>query len=226
MKEEKKQYKNIDEKLQEIKEEVCIMQKNKDGYGYSYVDEESILLKVNTKMIDLNLRLIPKIVPSTFNTQIVNYKDKKGNDVTDILVSSEMSFVWKDIETGETEEIPWGLVGQQNDGSQAFGSGLTYSNRYFLLKFFNISTSKDDPDAIRKKLKEEEETKKMTAEQTKVKKLFAAAVTTFGKKEVVYEKLGTTREQFVKDYEDTEKCKTLLEQFNLLFADKKVEKNA
>ena len=32
-----------------------------------------------------------------------------------------------------------------------------------------------------------------------------------------------SREQFVKDYEDTEKCKTLLEQFNLLFADKKVE---
>ena len=202
------------------------MQKTEEGYGYKYVGEDKILLKVNELMLELGLRLIPKIVPGTFNTQIVNYKDKKGNDVTDILVSSEMSFVWKDIETGETEEIPWGLVGQQSDGSQAFGSGLTYSNRYFLLKFFNISTSKDDPDAIRKKLKEEEETKKMTAEQTKVKKLFAAAVTTFGKKEVVYEKLGTTREQFVKDYEDTEKCKTLLEQFNLLFADKKVEKNA
>ena len=226
MKEEKKQNNNIDEKLQKIKEEVCIMQKTEEGYGYKYVGEDKILLKVNELMLELGLRLIPKIVPGTFNTQIVNYKDKKGNDVTDILVSSEMSFVWKDIETGETEEIPWGLVGQQSDGSQAFGSGLTYSNRYFLLKFFNISTSKDDPDAIRKKLKEEEETKKMTAEQTKVKKLFAAAVTTFGKKEVVYEKLGTTREQFVKDYEDTEKCKTLLEQFNLLFADKKVEKNA
>ena len=45
MKEEK--YTNIDYKLQNIKQEVMIMQKNKDGYGYSYVDEESILLKVN-----------------------------------------------------------------------------------------------------------------------------------------------------------------------------------
>lgn len=222
MKEETKKIKSLDDKLQEIKEEVCIMQKNKDGYGYSYVDEESILLKVNTKMIDLKLRLIPKIVPGTFNTQIVNYKDKKGNDVTDVLVSSEMTFVWKDIETGQTEEIAWGLVGQQNDGSQAFGSGLTYSNRYFLLKFFNVSTSNDDPDEIRKKLKEEEEQKKMSAEQTKVKKLFAAALTTFGNKELVYQKLGTTKEKFIKDYENPEKCKALLEQFNLLLTNKEV----
>ena len=224
--EEKKKYKNIDEKLQVIKENVCIMQKTEEGYGYKYVSEEQLLLKINELMIDLGLRLIPKIVPSTLKTDIVKYQDKKKNDVTDILVSSEMSFVWKDIETGETEEIPWGLVGQQSDGSQAFGSGLTYSNRYFLLKFFNVSTSEDDPDAIRKKIKEEEEKKKITAEQTKVKKLFAAAVKTFGKKDVVYEKLGTTRDQFMKDYEDTEKCKTLLEQFNLLFDDKKVDKDA
>lgn len=224
--EEKKKYKNIDEKLQVIKKDVCIMQKTEEGYGYKYVSEEQLLLKINELMIDLGLRLIPKIVPSTLKTDIVKYQDKKKNDVTDILVSSEMSFVWKDIETGETEEIPWGLVGQQSDGSQAFGSGLTYSNRYFLLKFFNVSTSEDDPDAIRKKIKEEEEKKKITAEQTKVKKLFAAAVKTFGKKDVVYEKLGTTRDQFMKDYEDTEKCKTLLEQFNLLFDDKKVDKNA
>ena len=51
MKEEK--YINIDYKLQSIKQEVMIMQKNKDGYGYSYVDEESILLKVNQKMIEI-----------------------------------------------------------------------------------------------------------------------------------------------------------------------------
>lgn len=224
MKEEKN--KSLDEKLQVIKSEVDIMKKNKDGYGYSYVDEESILLKINSHMINLGIKLTPQLVPGTLHTEVVRYVDKKKNDVTDILVTSEMEFIWKDITTGETIKVPWGLVGQQSDGSQAFGSGLTYSNRYFLLKYFNISTSQDDPDEIRKRIKQEEEQKKMTAEQTKVKKLFAKAITKFGKKELVYEKLGTTRDQFVKDYEDKEKCKTLLEQFNLLFNDKKEKDNA
>lgn len=224
MKEEKN--KSLDEKLQVIKSEVDIMKKNKDGYGYSYVDEESILLKINSHMINLGIKLTPQLVPGTLHTEVVRYVDKKKNDVTDILVTSEMEFIWKDITTGETIKVPWGLVGQQSDGSQAFGSGLTYSNRYFLLKYFNISTSQDDPDEIRKRIKQEEEQKKMTVEQTKVKKLFAMAITKFGKKELVYEKLGTTRDQFVKDYEDTEKCKTLLEQFNLLFNEKKEKDNA
>lgn len=224
MKEEKN--KSLDEKLQVIKSEVDIMKKNKDGYGYSYVDEESILLKINSHMIKLGIKLTPQLVPGTLHTEVVKYVDKKKNDVTDILVTSEMEFIWKDITTGETIKVPWGLVGQQSDGSQAFGSGLTYSNRYFLLKYFNISTSQDDPDELRKRIKQEEEQKKMTAEQTKVKKLFAMAITKFGKKELVYEKLGTTRDQFVKDYEDTEKCKTLLEQFNLLFNEKKEKDNA
>lgn len=224
MKEEKN--KSLDEKLQVIKSEVDIMKKNKDGYGYSYVDEESILLKINSHMINLGIKLTPQLVPGTLHTEVVRYVDKKKNDVTDILVTSEMEFIWKDITTGETIKVPWGLVGQQSDGSQAFGSGLTYSNRYFLLKYFNISTSQDDPDELRKRIKQEEEQKKMTTEQTKVKKLFAMAITKFGKKELVYEKLGTTRDQFIKDYEDTEKCKTLLEQFNLLFNDKKEKDNA
>ena len=218
--------KSLDEKLQVIKSEVDIMKKNKDGYGYSYVDEESILLKINSHMAKLGIKLTPQLVPGTLHTEVVKYVDKKKNDVTDILVTSEMEFIWKDITTGETIKVPWGLVGQQSDGSQAFGSGLTYSNRYFLLKYFNISTSQDDPDEIRKRIKQEEEQKKMTTEQTKVKKLFAMAITKFGKKELVYEKLGTTRDQFVKDYEDTEKCKTLLEQFNLLFNEKKEKDNA
>lgn len=224
MKEEKN--KSLDEKLQVIKSEVDIMKKNKDGYGYSYVDEKSILLKINSHMINLGIKLTPQLVPGTLHTEVVRYVDKKKNDVTDILVTSEMEFIWKDITTGETIKVPWGLVGQQSDGSQSFGSGLTYSNRYFLLKYFNISTSQDDPDELRKRIKQEEEQKKMTTEQTKVKKLFAMAITKFGKKELVYEKLGTTRDQFVKDYEDKEKCKTLLEQFNLLFNDKKEKDNA
>ena len=60
------------------------------------------------------------------------------------------------------------MVGQQSDASQAFGSGLTYSSRYFLLKYFNIATSDADPDAFRKKQKaaEAEEQKLIASEIT------------------------------------------------------------
>lgn len=213
---EEKKYKNIDYKLQSIKQEVMIMQKNKDGYGYKYVDEESILLKVNQRMIELGLKLTPRFVPGTVHSEQVNYKDKKGNECTDILVRSEMVFVWKDIETGEEEFVPWAMLGQQSDGSQALGSGLTYSNRYFLLKYFNIATSKDDPDKIRSEMKKEEERKKMSAIQTKTKKIFAKAVTTIGDKQKVYEKLGISREDFMKKYEKDDTCTELYEQMELI----------
>lgn len=212
----KKEYKNIDYKLQEIKKEVMIMQKNKDGYGYSYVDEESLLLKINNLMIELDLTLTPKFVPRTLYSEQVNYKDKKGNECTDILTRSEMNFVWKDISTGEEKIIPWAMLGQQSDASQSLGSGLTYSNRYFLLKYFNIATSKDDPDKIRSEMKKEEERKKMSAIQTKTKKIFAKAVTTIGDKQKVYEKLGISREDFMKRYENDESCNSLYEQLSLL----------
>lgn len=41
------------------------------------------------------------------------------------------------------------MTGNQSDSSMAFGSALTYSERYFLLKYFHCATTEDDPDAIR-----------------------------------------------------------------------------
>ena len=53
--------------------------------------------------------------------------------------------------------VPWFSVGQQADASQAFGSGLSYSSRYFKLVYFNVATTKDDPDSWRSKQKEAED---------------------------------------------------------------------
>ena len=50
--------------------------------------------------------------------------------------------------------VPWAMVGHQADGSQGFGSALTYAYRYFLLKFFGVATTNDDPDSWRSKQQE------------------------------------------------------------------------
>lgn len=214
---------SLDEKLLELKKIVNIMQKDAEGHGYNYVTEESILLKINDKMIELGLKLTPKFKDNTLHSEVVNYKNSKGQEKTDILVTSEMQFIWKDIYSKEEEVIDWALLGQQADGSQALGSGLTYSNRYFLLKYFNVATSNDDPDKIRSEQAKEEERKKISAKQTKITKLFEKAVQKYQTKENLYKELGTTKEEFVLSYNSEAKQDTLLEQLELIL---KEDKNA
>lgn len=156
---------NIYQKLAKIRKQVDILQKDKSGYGYTYVSEEEILSKIKGWMDRYSLSLVPCIVPGTQEVTPYTYKKtkvKKNGDVyeevnNDIIVSSEMQWGWINNDNpDERVVIDWFMVGQQSDASQAFGSGLTYSNRYFLLKFFNVATSDDDPDAFRSKQKEAE----------------------------------------------------------------------
>lgn len=207
---------NLDQKLMELKRIVSIMQKDSQGHGYTYVSEENILLAINDKMIELGLKLTPKFKSGTLYSEVVNYQNAKGQSKTDILVRSEIQFTWKDIETGETEVIDWGLLGQQADGSQALGSGLTYANRYFLLKYFNVATSNDDPDKIRSEMAKAEERKKISAVQTKIKKAFEQAIQKFQTKDEIYTALGITKEQFLEDYNNPEKQDALFEQISLI----------
>ena len=206
----------LDNKILELKKIVCVMQKDAKGHGYDYVSEESILMAINEKMIELGLRLTPRLVAGTLFSEVLNYKNAKGQDKTDVLVRSEMVYEWKDIETGEVELVPWGLIGQQSDASQALGSGLTYSNRYFLLKYFNVATANDDPDKIRSEQAAAEERKKISATQTKIKKVFNELLTKHQKAAVIYGLLGTDKEQFTADFADKEKTYRLLEQLELI----------
>lgn len=212
---------NLDKKLMELKKNISIMQKDAEGHGYKYVTEESILLTINDKMMELGLKLTPVLKDGSLYSEIVNYENSKGQPKTDVLVRSEMQFIWKDIETGETETINWALLGQQADASQAFGSGLTYANRYFLLKYFNVATSEDDPDKIRSEIEKENERKKLSATQTKIKKTLEKLIKKYQSQEKIYEVLGTNKEKFKEDYNNSEKWNTLLEQMELILGDDK-----
>lgn len=128
-------------------------------------------------MDKLHLSLIPSIVPestvvipySVTETKTTSKGDVYDKNVNEILVQSDMIWTWVNNDNpDERIEVPWAMVGQQSDASQAFGSGLTYSSRYFLLKYFNIATSDADPDAFRKKQKaaEAEEQKLIASEIT------------------------------------------------------------
>ncbi len=156
---------NIYQKLAKIRKQVEVIRKNKSGYGYKYVSEDEILAKISVFMDKYSLSLIPNIDPKTVKVEPYSYKKtkatKKGDfyeeNNNEILVSADMTWSWVNNDNpGERVNVSWALIGQQSDASQAFGSGLTYSSRYFLLKYFNIATPDDDPDSFRSKQRETE----------------------------------------------------------------------
>jgi len=146
---------NLKQKLIEIRKKVDFLQKDTKGYNYSYVKEEAILMAIKEKMNELQVLLEPHI--KDHGVSDFQYLTKAGNSVTESIVSGDMLFVWVDATSEETREIDWALYGQNRDASQALGSGLTYCIRYFLLKYFNVATSKDDPDQWRQKQDEKED---------------------------------------------------------------------
>lgn len=164
---------NIYQKLAKIRKQVEVIEKNKNGYGYKYVTEDEILAKITVFMEKYNLSLLPEIVAGTTQVEPYTYKKTKTTkdgvfyeeNANEILVAADMVWTWvNNDDPSERVAVPWALVGQQSDASQALGSGLTYSGRYFLLKFFNIATPDNDPDNFRAKQRaaEMEAEKKVT----------------------------------------------------------------
>lgn len=151
---------NLVQKLAGIRKMVEVIRKNKSGFNYKYVSEDEILARVTAGMDKYHVLLYPGIVPQTaevspYNyTKIKNAKDGKKieESVNEVLVKADMTFTWINLDNPEdTLVVPWVIVGQQSDASQAVGSGLSYLHRYFLLKFFQIATPDDDPDNWRSK---------------------------------------------------------------------------
>ena len=64
----------------------------------------------------------------------------------------KLTYVWINADKPEEQfEVTFYAVGQQDDVSKAHGTALTYAERYFLMKFFNIPTDEDDADAKQNK---------------------------------------------------------------------------
>lgn len=138
---------NLYEKLVELK--ACIAQeglnKDKKGFNYTYVTGNQILTKIVNKMNELKLLLVPSSTVGSYEQY--DYVTSKKVDKTDFIVKGEMSYTWINAENPEEQfTSSWAYYGQQEDVSKAYGSGLTYSERYYLLKFFGVPTDQDEPE--------------------------------------------------------------------------------
>lgn len=137
---------NLRQKLVEIRKDIGGFTKDKKSFNYDYVSGSQVLSKIQHKMNELGVLLIPAVNDQTFHEHA--YKDKYGKDKLDFIVHGTMTYTWANADDPEDEmKVPFYYTGQQDDISKAFGSGLTYSERYFVIKFFNLPTDADDPDA-------------------------------------------------------------------------------
>jgi len=137
---------NLYQKIVEVRKVAEKFNKDKKSYGYEYVSGNQILNKIRDKMNELNLLLIPSTKLGEHHTH--EYITAKGKDAIDFIVSGEMSYTWiNGDKPDETLAVEWAYYGQQDDISKAYGSALTYSERYFLLKCLGLPTDEDDPDA-------------------------------------------------------------------------------
>lgn len=137
---------NIYEKLIEVRKAVPYLQKEAKGHQYNYVSSSQVLSAVRRRMDEVGLMLIPTIT----NTKVTAENDGKR---TTYFTELWIDFTWVNAEKpDETVKSSWYGQGIDIAGERGVGKALTYAEKYYLLKTFNIATEKDDPDSFQDKL--------------------------------------------------------------------------
>lgn len=138
---------NIYEKLVEVRKCVPYLQKENQGHQFKYVSSSQTLAAVREKMDEFGVLLVPTILDQCLHTKWSNKDAGASEHMTEIVVQ----FTWINAENPE-EQIVCRWYGQGLDtGEKGVGKALTYAEKYLLLKFFNVATDKDDPDAFQGK---------------------------------------------------------------------------
>jgi len=153
---------NIYQKLVEVRKGIAKFHKDTVGYNFKYVSGTQVLSAIKKDIDKLGIILEQHLTAPVVEAGIVK---------------SPMKMIWVNADDPQDRiEIDWFMVGRQKDPSQGFGSGLTYSERYFMLKFFSIPTDDDDPDRNKGGAKPTSKTdpkkKDKTLTENQIKKLF------------------------------------------------------
>ena len=144
---EKKQELNLFQKIADVKANIDGFTKDAKSYNYSYVSGSQVLHRIRNKMIENNLLLVPKTSEENYKQiDVTRFNKKAGREITtsEFIVEMKLTYVWINADKPEEQfEVTFYAVGQQDDVSKAHGTALTYAERYFLMKFFNIPTDED-----------------------------------------------------------------------------------
>lgn len=148
---------NIYQKLIEVRKEVPYLQKENTGTQYKYVSSSQVLSNCKKKMDELGVLLIPAVTGHKVSESTVEQHDKDSGHVfkrtTTYFTELDMTMTWVNAEKPEDNICcPWYGQGVDIAGEKGVGKAMTYAEKYFMLKFFNIPTDKDDPDSFQDKV--------------------------------------------------------------------------
>lgn len=137
---------NVAQRLLEVKKEITYIKKDAQGFNYTYASGESVLEKVNAELNKNGVILVTKVIDSTIKETIESVTTN-GKKTWNRLFELKLLMVWVNVDDlNDFIEVPFFAYGYNQD-EKGFGSALTYAERYFMLKQFNIPTGSDDPDA-------------------------------------------------------------------------------
>jgi len=134
---------SLTEKLLEIQKRVRgLHKKERSSQGYTYVGSTQVLAAVRDAMDDVGVLLLVEVVEH--ETQLAAMSTRSGGAVH--WVGLRLKFTWVDAENpSDTLSCMWWSDGIDS-AEKGVGKALTYGEKYFLLKFFHIPTSDEDPD--------------------------------------------------------------------------------
>lgn len=168
---------NLHQKILKIANMAGVLQKTKNGFSYKYVPEEDIQAKVTSGLQKFGVMLYTTIVPGTLKVTPYHYEKydtriKGVKPVNEVIVSAETTYTWVNVDNPEERvETTWAFVGQMEDAAQAMGAGLTYANRYYLMKQLQLATTESDPDNYRSKQREAENYEEQAAAKAAAEEL-------------------------------------------------------
>ncbi|RTL01710.1 MAG: hypothetical protein EKK57_03830 [Proteobacteria bacterium] len=146
--------------LANFQQEVPILHKDTQGYGYSYTDLPEILRTINPLLKKHGLGFIQPLNGNELKTVVFHYESGESIESTVIIPEDSMKGMNK---------------------YQSLGSGITYMRRYALSSFLGLVTDKDiDGSTIEDKVSLIENTEDLTelfkklnkAQQEKFKPIF------------------------------------------------------
>ncbi len=123
------------------------IKENKKGLGFKAVSSSMTLLKVNQAINENGLILETEVINKTVESR--EYTNSYGKPVKDWITILETKMTWVNVDNPtEKSSLNFGCIASNPNASQSFGSALTYNEKYFILKYFNIPTDELDPDVI------------------------------------------------------------------------------
>jgi hypothetical protein len=138
---------NLWQKLLEVKKGVPYIKKDKKNefFNYTYPSGTQVLTKINALLNEYGIITKMEVIDCRIDDKV---EKTKNGDKHSVLYNLKMKCTFINADNQEEREVyEWHGSGA-NGIEKGYGSALTYAERYFYLKAFQIPTDDLDPDAM------------------------------------------------------------------------------